>query len=162
MTAGFNCCCCRCCSCIDCSYYKEPDSWIKITQMLLSILCQWLCMSYGMPYSSSLGASYSVYLTTCSGSIITSAVLLITYTTSVTSKALVRRSAYEIIFHSISSFLFFSSSAYLSWAVQTVLWPLYMNLSYHAAYVPMSICYILGVVMGIIHAVEAFRSHRRR
>lgn len=59
---------------------------------LLSVVCQMLVMNYGIPYSATLGLSYSMYLTTCSASILTTLVIIITYTISPTSRSLVRSS----------------------------------------------------------------------
>ena len=56
-------------------------------------------MKFGIPYSSSLGASYSLYLTVCSAGILTTAVLLISYTISATSRSLIKSSVFVSIEH---------------------------------------------------------------
>jgi len=148
---------CRCCD-----YCSTLDCGLKALTLVMAVVSQYLALAYGVPYAATLGLSFQLQLTVASAGILTDLVYILTYSVSSSSRGLVRASALEVVHHSVCSLVYLCSAAYLSWAVQRYLWPLYMNLSEHSAYLPMCLCYLFGGGLGVVHCGEAIRAYRNR
>merc|ERR1719500_798176 len=97
--AGFSVCgVCQCCTCISLSFLTTPTGVLKIVQFILGVVCQLLLLKYGMGYADKLGIGYSIFLTSNSGSVLTTGVLLLCYVTSSPTYSRVRPSLFEVIF----------------------------------------------------------------
>ncbi|XP_042883089.1 protein singles bar-like [Penaeus japonicus] len=66
----------------------------------------------------------------------------------------------ETIFNCLACILYLLSSSHLSWAVQTWLWPQYRITPYYTVYPAMTACYVLGLVLGIMHGIDAWLAYR--
>ncbi|XP_042222278.1 protein singles bar-like [Homarus americanus] len=159
--AGINCICCTCCSCIHLGVLRSKFGWLKIIQLFLSAICLSLTLNYGLPHSSKIGESFTFFLVTISACIFVVCLLTFCYIISANSFQLIRSSVLEIVFNTLACILYLTSSAYVSWSVQTFLWIPYLTRPYFTVYPAMTAAYALGLVLGVVHGIDAWLSYKQ-
>ncbi|XP_001606694.2 protein singles bar [Nasonia vitripennis] len=155
---GIDCCFCRCCTCIHLEYLRTVPGIIKLLETVISGFIQSLLINYGLRYSATIGSAFEGALTTSSACFLTSAVLLACYVISEKSYRLIRASLFEMMFNSLSCFLYLSSTAYLAFATKMFLWPMYVITPGFDVYPAMTAAYMLSGVVGILHGTDAYFS----
>ncbi|XP_045592383.1 protein singles bar [Procambarus clarkii] len=158
--AGINCGCCTCCTCIHLGFLRSKFGWLKIIQLVLSAISLTLVMNYGLPYSSRIGESFTFYMVTNSACILVVSLLTFCYLISANSFSLIRSSVLEVVFNTLACLMYLTAAPYLSWSVQTFLWISYLTTPYFTVYPAMTATYILGLVLGVVHGVDAWLSYR--
>lgn len=133
---------------------------LKAAEMILSAICLTLVLDFGLPYSSTMGESFRVFLVTACACILVVSLLLFCYIISANPFNLIRSSVLETVFNTLACLLYLTSSSYLSWAVHTWLWPGYVLTPGYSVYPAMTAAYILGLVLGVVHGVDAWLSYR--
>ncbi|XP_037084773.1 protein singles bar-like [Pollicipes pollicipes] len=123
-------------------------------------ICQSLLINYGIGYSASLGHAYSIFLTTACACLFSTGILLLCYLVSAPSVALIRQSIFETLFNGVAAVLYLGASAFLSFTVQSVLWPQYVVTPYFQVYPALTAAYCLGLVVGCVHGYDAFLAYR--
>ncbi|XP_059054379.1 protein singles bar [Achroia grisella] len=157
---GIKCCCCRCCECINFGYLTSQHGLIKLAEAMLGGLCQSLLVKYGMSEASTMGSAFHSFLTTASACLLTTCLLITCYVLSSNSQQLIRQSIFECLFNAVACFLYLSASSYMGVAVNIYLYTRYTSISMYAAYPAMTAVYYVGVVVGILHGVDAYISYR--
>jgi len=154
--AGFDLCgVCRVCTCLHTGFLKTPTAVVKMIEVLIGLICQFLLLKYGMKYGSDLGAGYSVYLTCCSACLLTSTVLLFCYIVSPQTYNKVRPSLFEVVFNAVSCGLYLAASTFLATAVHFHLYYFYQTIPGFNAYPAMTGVYVMGYIVGIVHGIDA-------
>ena len=146
--------CCSCCGCRD-SFLTSPSGLIKLGELLLAAICQFLLLHYGVEYSDRLGAGYQIFLTCNSGVLITSFVYILCYTVSNVTYNTVRPSLVEILQNVMFAVLYISSSVMLVTSVITELYYLYHTVSGFSAYPSLTAVYMMGFLGSILHLIDA-------
>ncbi|KAG0724986.1 Protein singles bar [Chionoecetes opilio] len=157
---GVKCCCCTCCTCVNLNFLRTKPGMIKAAELILSSICLTLVLDFGLPYSSTMGEAFTVFLVTTCACLLVVCLLLFCYIISANSFNLIRSSVLETVFNSLACALYLTSSSYLSFAVFTWLKPGYLILPQYAVYPAMSAAYILGLVLGIVHGADAWISYK--
>ncbi|KAG7307216.1 hypothetical protein JYU34_007371 [Plutella xylostella] len=157
---GIKCCCCLCCQCINFGYLTSQHGLIKLAEAMLGGLCQSLLVRYGMSEASSMGSAFHGFLTTASACLLTTGLLIACYVLSGNSQNLIRQSIFECLFNATACFLYLSASSYMGVAVNFYLYPRYALVNMYAAYPAMTAVYYIGVVLGILHGVDAYISYK--
>ncbi|XP_076044310.1 MARVEL domain-containing protein sing isoform X2 [Oratosquilla oratoria] len=157
---GIQCCCCTICSCVHLGFLKTQPGWLKVVELVLSALCQTLLLNYGVAYANTIGSSFHTFLTTCSACLFIIALLIFSYIISAHSFNLIRSSVLETVFNWAASILYLLSSSHLTYAVQTKLWIQYLTQPQYAVYPAMTACYVLGFVLGCIHAIDGWLAYK--
>ncbi|KAJ0180494.1 hypothetical protein K1T71_003898 [Dendrolimus kikuchii] len=157
---GIKCCCCRCCECLNLGYLTSQHGIIKLAEAMLGGLCQSLLVKYGMSAAGTLGSAFHGFLTTASSCLLTTALLIACYVLSSKTHQLIRQSIFECLFNAVACFLYLSASSYMGFAVNFYLYPQYMVLTMYEAYPAMTAVYYIGVVLGIIHGVDAYLCYK--
>ncbi|XP_013146434.1 PREDICTED: uncharacterized protein LOC106109470 [Papilio polytes] len=157
---GVKCCCCRCCECINFGYLTSQHGIIKLAEAMLGGLCQSLLVKYGMSEASAMGSAFHSFLTTASACLLTTSLLIACYVLSSNSQQLIRQSIFEFVFNAVACFLYLSASSYMGVAVNIYLYPKYLFTTMYAAYPAMTAVYYIGVVVGIVHGVDAYISYK--
>ncbi|KAK8754135.1 hypothetical protein OTU49_012946 [Cherax quadricarinatus] len=158
--AGINCGCCVCCPCFHYGFLKTRFGLLKILQLILSAICLTLVLEYGFPYSSIIGDSFTFFVVTISACVFVVSLLTFCYLISANSFNLIRSSVLEVVFNTLACILYLTASPYLSWAVQTSLWGRYLVTPYFTVYPAMTAAYIFGLVLGVVHGIDAWLSYR--
>ncbi|XP_037803320.1 protein singles bar-like [Penaeus monodon] len=158
--SGIDCMCCTCCPCINLGFLRTKAGWLKVIELVLSAICLFLVLDYGMHYATFIGEAFHFFLVTNSACIFMVCLLTFCYIISANSFNLIRSSVLETVFNILACILYLLSSSHLSWAVQTLLWPQYRITPYYTVYPAMTACYVLGLVLGIIHGIDAWLSYR--
>ncbi|KAL0842031.1 hypothetical protein ABMA28_014243 [Loxostege sticticalis] len=153
---GIKCCCCRCCECFNLGYLTTQHGLIKLAEAMLGGLCQSLLVKYGMSEAGSMGSAFHGFLTTASACLLTTALLIACYVLSPNSQQLIGQSIFECLFNAVACFLYLSASSYMGVAVNIYLYPKYALVSMYSAYPAMTAVYYIGVVVGILHGVDAY------
>nr|CAH7757063.1 unnamed protein product [Callosobruchus chinensis] len=159
-TKGISCCCCTCCSCLNLQILKTEPGLVKLAELLLGFFCQSLALNFGAQYSSTIGASFQSFITTASWCLMTTFLLLLCYVFSQKSYGLLKSSLFETLFNGIAAFSYLSSCSYLGWTVNMVLQPLYLVTPYFQVYPAMSAAYMMGSLLGILYAYDAYKSYK--
>ncbi|XP_035436981.1 protein singles bar [Spodoptera frugiperda] len=154
---GIKCCCCRCCGCLNLGYLTSHHGIIKLAEAMLGGLCQSLLVKYGMG-EASMGPAFHGFLTTASACVLTTALLISCYVLSSHSQQLIRQSIFECLFNAVSCFLYLSASSYMGVVVNV--YPQYALVTINAAYPAMTAVYYIGIVVGILHGVDAYLSYK--
>ncbi|KAL1498240.1 hypothetical protein ABEB36_009071 [Hypothenemus hampei] len=158
---GLNCCCCcRCFSCLHLEFFKTGPGKIKLTEFFLGLFCQSLALEYGSTCSGSMSLSFQSFFTNVAWCLLTTLLLLLCYVFSPKSISLIRSSCFEVLFNSIAAFSYLSTCSYLGYMVNIVLKPLYIVTPHYEAYPAMSAAYLLGSIVGLIYAYDAYKSYR--
>ncbi|CAH0554900.1 unnamed protein product [Brassicogethes aeneus] len=157
---GIGCCCCRCCTCININFIRSPHGIIKSAEVVLGFFCQSLALNYGIKYSGQIGPSFQSFITTASWCLMTSFLLLLCYVFNEKSIGLIRQSLFETAFNCVAAFGYISSCSYLGYAVNTFLEPMYLITPYYQVFPAMSAAYMVGTILGIIYAYDAYKSYR--
>ncbi|XP_041977207.1 protein singles bar [Aricia agestis] len=157
---GIKCCCCRCCECINFGYLTTQHGVIKVAEFLLGSLCQSLLVKYGMSEASSMGSAYHGFLTTAAACVLTTSLLIFCYVVSSNTQQLIRQSIFEWVFNAVACFMYLSASSYMGVAVNIYLYPRYALVNMYAAYPAMTAVYYIGVVVGIVHGLDAYISYK--
>ncbi|KPI91447.1 hypothetical protein RR48_09089 [Papilio machaon] len=157
---GIKCCCCRCCECINFGYLTSQHGIIKLAEAMLGGLCQSLLVKYGMSEASVMGSAFHGFLTTASACLLTTSLLIACYVLSSNSQQLIRQSIFEFVFNAVACFLYLSASSYMGVAVNIYLYPRYSLINMYAAYPAMTAVYYIGVIVGIVHGVDAYISYK--
>ncbi|XP_063378075.1 protein singles bar [Cydia fagiglandana] len=157
---GIKCCCCRCCECLNLGYLTSQHGLIKLAEAMLGGLCQSLLVKYGMSAAGTLGSAFHGFLTTASACLLTTALLIACYVLSSNSQHLIKQSVFECLFNATACFLYLSASSYMGVAVNLYLYPQYAIISMYSAYPAMTAVYYIGVVLGILHGVDAYISYK--
>ncbi|KAL7648656.1 UNVERIFIED_CONTAM: hypothetical protein RMT77_000563 [Armadillidium vulgare] len=160
-SGGFTCLCCTICPCIHLGFLRTVPGLLKIIELILCSICQSLLLRYGVSVSSTIGSSFTIFLTTVSSCLLLVALLLFCYVISQNSFSLIRSSVLEVVFNVVACFLYLSSAAHLSWAVQIHVLPNYLLIPGYAAYPAMTACYILGIVLGIVHGFDSYFAYKQ-
>ncbi|XP_022916013.1 protein singles bar [Onthophagus taurus] len=159
--SGFTCCCCfKCCTCLNLQFLRTDIGMIKLAELILGFFCQSLALNFGSAYSSSMGSAYYGFITTASWSCMTVFLLLFCYIFSEKSVYLMRQSLFETSFNILASCGYLSSCSVLGFIVNTVLYPLYMVTPFFQVFPAMTSTYILGIILGLIHAYDAYKSFK--
>ncbi|XP_071521129.1 protein singles bar-like [Panulirus ornatus] len=158
--SGINCGCCVCCPCIHVGFLRSKPGVLKIIQLILTAICLMLVLTYGLPHNSSIGESFTFFLVTISACIFVVCLLVFCYLISANSFHIIRSSVLETVFNTLACILYLTSSAYVSWAVQTGLWYSYYTLPHFTVYPAMTAAYVLGLTLGVIHGIDAWLSYR--
>ncbi|KAK4300272.1 hypothetical protein Pmani_027516 [Petrolisthes manimaculis] len=159
-SGGIGCCGCVCCSCLHLSFLRTRPGWLKVIEMVLSSICLSLTLEFGLPYSSTIGSAFTFFLVTVCACILVVCLLTFSYLISYNSFNLIRSSVLETVFNTLACLLYLASSSQLSWAVHTWLWPNYLFKPQYSVYPAMSAAYVLGLVLGVVHGVDAWMSYR--
>ncbi|GLV32367.1 singles bar [Carabus blaptoides fortunei] len=159
-SSGVQCCCCRCCTCINLRFLKTEPGLYKLAEAILGTFCQSLALEYGMAYAGSMGMSYYGFLSTSYWCAMTTILLLFCYVVSEKSFSLVRQSLFETVFNIVAAFCYLSSTSYLGYIVNTILFPLFKSTAYFQAYPAMTGAYLLGTIVGVLHAIDAYKSYK--
>ncbi|XP_045126953.1 protein singles bar-like [Portunus trituberculatus] len=157
---GIKCCCCNCCTCVNLNFLRTKPGLLKAGEMILSAICLTLVLDYGLPYSSTMGESFTVFLLTTCACLLVVSLLLFCYIISANSFNLIRSSVLETVFNTLACVLYLTSSSYLSWSVYIWLLPGYRITPHYTVYPAMSAAYILGFVLGVVHGLDAWTSYR--
>ncbi|CAG9783711.1 unnamed protein product [Diatraea saccharalis] len=157
---GIKCCCCRCCECLNLGYLTSQNGLIKLAEAMLGGLCQSLLVKYGMSEASSMEGAFHSFLTTASACLLTTSLLITCYVLSNNTQQLIRQSIFECLFNAVACFLYLSASSYMCAMVNIFLYPKYALVSMYSAYPAMTAVYYIGVVLGILHGVDAYISYR--
>lgn len=158
---GIDCVCFTCCPCMYFGFLRTKAGWLKVIELVITAITLILVLEYGMPYSETLGRAFNFFLIIVSASIFIICLLVFCYIISSNSFSLIRSSVLETVFNVIACILYLACSVYLSWAVQTYLYPHYKTTAYFTVYPAMTAAYVLGFVLGIVHAVDAFLAFRQ-
>ncbi|KAG6449478.1 hypothetical protein O3G_MSEX006108 [Manduca sexta] len=127
---------------------------------MLGGLCQSLLVKYGMSAAGTMGSAFHGFLTTASACLLTTALLITCYVLSSKTQQLMRQTIFEWLFNAVACFLYLSASSCLGLAVNIYLYPQYVLMPMYAAYPTMTAVYYIGVVVGIIHGVDAYLSYK--
>ncbi|XP_076266013.1 MARVEL domain-containing protein sing [Rhynchophorus ferrugineus] len=157
---GFSCCCCQCCTCIHLEYFKTRSGMIKLAELILGFLCQGIGLQYGSGLSDDLGLSFKSFFTNVVWCLSTTLFLVICYVFSPKSIGLVKSSIFEVLFNSLAAFTFLGTCSYLAYVVNEVLNPVNFFMSQFRGYPAMSTAYILGSILGLVYAYDAYKSYR--
>jgi len=151
---------CGCCSCtLNCanlSFLTTPTGILKVLQFLLSFICQFNLHNWGIEYAKDLGLGigFPLCLLVSGSSLLTSGVLLVTYTSSSSAYLQVRPSLLEVLLSSVSSLLYFVSSTLLANHVYQELYYFYHTVPGFHAYPALTTVYIAGYAAGVLHAID--------
>ncbi|GBP10951.1 Protein singles bar [Eumeta japonica] len=157
--AGVKCCCCHCCQCLNLGYLTSQHGLVKLAEAMLGGLCQSLLVKYGISDAESIGSAYHGFLTTASACLFTTALLIACYVLSSTSQHLIRQSIFECLFNATACGLYLSASSYMGVAVNLFLYPRHALVPI-SSYPVMTVVYYIGVVVGILHGVDAYISYK--
>lgn len=155
---GVKCCCCRCFECIQLGYLTSQHGLVKLAEAMLGGLCQSLLVKYGMSEATAVGPAFHGFLTTASACVLTTSLLIACYVLSSKSQGLIRQSIFECLFNSVACFLYLSASSYMGLIINV--FPQYASMSMFSAFPAMTAVYYIGVVVGILHGVDAYISYR--
>ncbi|XP_060529213.1 protein singles bar [Cylas formicarius] len=158
--SGIKCCCCQCCTCINLQFLKTGPGIVKALEVGLGFLCQSLSVRYGYEYSGTIGLSLQSFLAVASWCFMTTLLLLMCYVFSSRSIHLIKSSLFEIVFNTIAAFSYLTSGSYLGYIVNLVLEPIYAITPHYGVYPAMSASYMIGSVLGIIYAYDAYNSYK--
>nr|XP_027234354.1 protein singles bar-like [Penaeus vannamei] len=78
-SSGIDCMCCTCCPCINLGFIRTKAGWLKVMELVLSAICLFLVLDYGMPYATSIGESFHFFLVTNSACIFMVSLLTFCY-----------------------------------------------------------------------------------
>ncbi|KAG5900501.1 hypothetical protein JTB14_010911 [Gonioctena quinquepunctata] len=157
---GVSCCCCRCCTCLQLHFLKTEPGIVKLAEIVMGFFCQSLALNFGLQYAGTIGSSFQSFLTTASWCLMTSFLLLVCYVFSQKSYSLLRSSLFETLFNCVAAFSYISSCSYLGWAVNMFLQPMYVVTPYYQVYPAMSAAYMVGSLVGLLYAYDAYKSYK--
>ncbi|KAJ8982135.1 hypothetical protein NQ317_002862 [Molorchus minor] len=133
---------------------------MKYSQSGLGFFCQSLALNFGIHYASTIGPSFQSFITTASWCLMTSFLLLICYVFSKNSFNLLKSSLFETVFNIVAAFSYITSCSYLGYAVNVFLQPMYLITPYFQVYPAMSAAYMVGTLLAVIYAYDAYKSYR--
>merc|ERR1712123_203061 len=133
---------CRCCTCVSLGFFSTPTGVIKSLEFVFGVVSQLLLLKYGMKYTAKLGLCYSVFMTVNSGTVLTTAVLLLCYVTSTATYNRVRPSLFEAYFTGISCLLYIGASTFLGTSVHNHLYYYYHTMPGFSAYPALTAVYV--------------------
>ncbi|KAI8435047.1 hypothetical protein MSG28_003465 [Choristoneura fumiferana] len=73
---------------------------------------------------------------------------------------LIKLAEAECLFNAVACFLYLSASSYMGVAVNLYLYPQYAVISMYSAYPAMTAVYYIGVVLGVLHGVDAYIAYK--
>ena len=155
---------CNSCGCGD-SFPTSPSGFIKLGELILAVVCQFLLLHYGVEYLDRLSVGFLIFLTCNSGVLITSFVYIICYTVSTSTYNTVRSSLVEMLQNVLFAVLYISSSVMLVTSVITELYYLYHTVTGFSAYPALTAVYLMGFlafILQIIDAILAFALWRKQ
>ncbi|XP_069677008.1 protein singles bar [Periplaneta americana] len=158
---GLHCFCCQCCTCVHFEFIRTVVGKLKLAEVIIASICQSLVINYGQAHARTLGTTYDGFLTTVASCLLTSIILLFCYLFSEKTQGLVRSSLFEPVFNAVAAFLYLSSASYLSYGVNIFLRPLYIVQPFFEVYPAMTACYIMGLLLGVIHGYDAYLAYRQ-
>ncbi|XP_065219798.1 protein singles bar [Planococcus citri] len=152
---------CSCCGFnLNFAYLKSYAGLLKILQLIIAGLCKSLLMNFGLKYASLIGFSYDAFLTTISGSVITTTVLLLTYIWSENSMRLVRSSLLEVFFNGSTCLNFIGSCSWLLLTIHTFLYPDFLAIPFFFIYPIMVAVNILGFLLSLIYGIDCYLAYK--
>ncbi|XP_040572208.1 protein singles bar [Lepeophtheirus salmonis] len=159
---GFKCCfgICRIGTCNSKDFFGNPSGIIKIFEVAIALVCQFLLLKYGVKYAEGLGFSYHLILSVTSASFLTNTVLTIIYATSHPSKIHIKSSIFELVFNFVLCSLYLGISPLFAKNVHSHLFYYFNTIPNFTAYPTLTASYILGFIAGVIHGIDGFLSLR--
>ncbi|XP_017768304.1 PREDICTED: uncharacterized protein LOC108556631 [Nicrophorus vespilloides] len=157
---GIECCCFSCCTCINIGFLKTENGLLKIAEIILGSFCQFMAVNFGLSYVATMGVAYQGFVTTAVWCVMTTFLLSVCYLVSYKSASLIRQSLFELVFNTVAAFNYISASSYLGFVVKTLLYPQYIITPHFEVYPAMTTAYMIGTLVGIVHAYDAYKSYK--